>query len=120
MKLYSFIFVMLIAFPSHTLAAGGEINGDIIQENSMKGIKIIGTKKIPVLPQRENVAGIKDYGATVNTVVNTGTIHGVVHQKNVMDSGTYINVEVNTLKNQGDVGTVIQKGIMTRSNIIEN
>lgn len=119
MKKSIFLIFTLLFYPFYAFAAGGEINGNIVQESSMRNITIAGTPKIGITKHNDNQNVDKDLNSTVNTIINSGKIQGYVYQKSNLTSGTALNIEANTLENEGNVNLVIQEGIMTDSNIIK-
>lgn len=107
---------MLFFLPLRAFAAGGEINARIIQKNDIEDTDIISTSQIRHIDKLSS----DNFDSTINSIINNGEIHNIVHQENEIDYSTLINVEINNLENKGSVETIIQKGITSRSNIIKN
>ena len=148
MKKYFILFFLF--FPSFVFAAGGEINACIIQENKMINANVIGinhdiaiknpffgNKKINIgnldintidnsgkttgfIVQKNNLNNTDVIASQINTIINKGKTNGYIEQQNDLKNCRIIGTEVNTLINNGDVENVIQKGLMTKTNIIIN
>ena len=116
--IFAYTVVIFLIFPCFSLAAGGEVNAKIVQESNMKNVKIIGTSNIETFKFGDCILKTKNSDSTVNTIINDGKIHGYVEQDSDIDHSTYINAKINTLENHGRVGTVIQEGLTSKSNII--
>ena len=150
MKKCAIFILLLLFFPSSILAAGGEINACIVQENKMVNTNIIGIthdifvknqssnnlkidtkntnintinnkgKMTGVIVQKNNLSNTDIISSQINTISNKGKINGYIEQQSKLINCRIIGTEVNTLINNGDVGNVIQKGLMTKTNIIIN
>ena len=73
-----------------------------------------------VIVQKNNLSNTDVIASQINTIINKGKTNGYIEQQNELKNCRIIGTEVNTLVNNGDVENVIQKGLMTKTNIIIN
>ena len=111
-------FFIVVCSVSLCNAAGGEINGVIIQKNKMKNSKAIGVQHDMVI---NNIFGddveINSGKTSINTIVNTGRLSGIIYQDHEMINSTTTSIS-NKLENDGEIRNSIQQTKIRNSKLL--
>ncbi len=100
-----FTAAILMLGSSGAFAAGGEINGQVVQQSSVKNSKVIGASSAAINLEEIPVIGTVlegkiDASMSINDIDNAGKIDGTVFQNSTMQDAVVISSQINTLKNE--------------------
>lgn len=105
MKKIFTLFLSVGLLCGQAYAAGGQINGSIMQESHMNKAGVIGLPdaaiSVPIGPLELSME--MDGSSSINTIDNEGKIDSTVKQKSDIDSSIIVASDINTIENKGTI-----------------